>query len=132
MNERGQLSVDFLFATFILLVVVGSMVAIISQTTDTTTSSTFARADSLSHTIARSINEVYTNGPGNAINITLPGDFNYTVEIVAGYVKVNFNGKSSMVAFIPTASKVNLVTMHPNETYTIYNDNETITFTKIT
>ena len=129
MDQKGILTVDFLLATLLLLIATASIVAFISQSIDATESTELSKAKALSDTVTRSINSVYTDGNGRYISLTLPGDFDYTLVVSGSLVKVNFKGKVAESNMIP--EDIAEKTMKPNETWNITNNNNVISFTKI-
>ena len=94
-------------------------------------------AKAIGENVAGTINSVYTNGNGHYTTINLKGDLNYTLMVndvainSSATVAVIYNNKITTSNLIPKSSDVNQVTMRPNETYKIYNDNGVIKFSKL-
>ncbi len=127
MDDGGVLFTDFILATLISLIIISALLGFANTSIDTAKSTEFSKAKMVGETVARSINMVYIQGPGDELNITLPGDFNYNITIgnINGKaaVVVNYNNGKSISYLIPDANKISSSTMQPNETYNIRNEN---------
>lgn len=146
MDQKGQASVDLLFATFLLFIIVSSVINVISSGADTASNAQFSKAKVLADNLSRSIDSVYSNGNGQYLIFSLPGDFNYTVMVnnpsISSNATVavsynNNNNKRAISNLIPSSANIadnygsNQITMAPNEKYNITNNNGNITFTKL-
>ncbi|BAW31249.1 MAG TPA: hypothetical protein PLO64_01730 [Methanothermobacter sp.] len=135
MDQRGVLSTDFLLATLILLIIISGIIGFISTGIDSAKSTEFAKAKMVGENVARSINMVYEQGPGDELNITLPGDFNYEIKIMnlngKAAVVVKYNNRESISYLIPKANNIDTITMKPNETYNICNEDGNIKIRKV-
>lgn len=135
MDEKGQLSADFIFAIFIFLIVAASIVGIASNNIGIAENSEFSKAKVLADDVSRTINAVYSNGYGHYTILKLPSDFNYTVEISSSGVFVDYNNEGNIVAESSIIPVNNLTapstTMNPGEVYNVTNNQGKITFTKI-
>lgn len=134
MDQRGVLSVDFLIATLILLITVSSLVVFATKGMDVGETTEFSKAKMIGENVARNINMVYAQGPGDQLNITLPGDFQYNITIQEmngkAIIVVKYKDKEAKTYLIPKADQINKITMYPNKTYTISNDNGIIKITQ--
>ena len=134
MDQRGILSVDFLIATLILLITVSSLVVFATKGMDVGETTEFSKAKMIGENVARNINMVYAQGPGDQLNITLPGDFQYNVTIQEmngkAIIVVKYKDKEAKTYLIPKANQIGKITMYPNNTYTISNDNGIIKITQ--
>jgi uncharacterized protein (UPF0333 family) len=137
MDNGGQLSADFLFATLILIIVVGALTNIVSSGIDTANNAQLSEAKAIGENVAEAINSAYTNGEGHYIIVNLNGDLNYILMINNGSISSNatvavqFNNKTMISYLIPKSANVNQITMKPNETYRINNTNGLVTFSKL-
>jgi len=138
MDQRGVISTDFLLATLILIIIISGIVGFVDTGIDSAKSTEFAKAKIVGENVARSIDMVYGQGPGDQLNITLPGDFNYKIEIrnINGKaaVVVKYNNKESISYLIPNPNKIDNidnVIMNPNGTYNICNENGIIKIGKV-
>lgn len=137
MDKGGQLSADFLFAFLILLIIISAIIGIVSSGIGTANNAQLAEAKAIGENIAESINSVYTNGQGHYLIVKLPGDISYNLMVnnptinSSATVAVQYNNKTAVSYLIPKSSEVDEVTMKPNETYKIYNDNGVIKFNKL-
>ncbi|MBC7119043.1 MAG: hypothetical protein H5T36_01190 [Methanobacteriaceae archaeon] len=134
MDQRGVLSVDFLIATLILLITVSSLVVFATKGMDVGETTEFSKAKMIGENVARNINMVYAQGPGDQLKITLPGDFQYNITIQEmngkAIIVVKYKDKEAKTYLIPKADQINKITMYPNKTYTISNDNGIIKITQ--
>lgn len=134
MDQRGVLSVDFLIATLILLITVSSLVVFATKGMDVGETTEFSKAKMIGENVARNINMVYAQGPGDQLNITLPGDFQYNITIQEmngkAIIVVKYKDKEAKTYLIPKADQIDKITMYPNMTYTISNDNGIIKITQ--
>ncbi|BDH79373.1 MAG TPA: hypothetical protein GXX31_01785 [Methanothermobacter sp.] len=135
MDDGGVLSTDFLLATLISLIIISALVGFANTSIDTAKSTEFSKAKMVGETVARSINMVYTQGPGDELNITLPGDFNYNITIKningKAAVVVNYNNRESISYLIFNTNKINEIPMLPNKTYNIRNEDNSIIIVEV-
>ncbi|WP_321211901.1 hypothetical protein [Methanothermobacter sp. DP] len=131
MDDAGVLSIDFLFATLIALIIIAGMVSIVDSELSRTQAGELGEARMMGERVVGAVNAAYTNGPGYAVNLTLTSDFPYTIEVRNGRVTVFYNSNTISLNLIP---KVNVTTtnMTPGFTYTVRNQNGTITITRLT
>lgn len=120
MDIGGQLSADFLFATLLLIIILGALTSIVSSGMDTANNAEFAKAKVLADSVSRSINSVYTNGEGQYLAFSFPKDFNYTVTINNNGVTVTYKGKNAASSLIP--KDINTITINPGESYNFTNN----------
>jgi len=128
-DNKGIATADLLFATLIFLIIAVGFVNMISSEMTKTNTSELGKARMLGERIAETINTVYINGNGYAINITLPTDYAFTARVdnTTRTLIITYNGKTTNMTLIPTSiSNVNMTT---GQRYIIKNQNGTITFT---
>jgi len=130
MDDGGVLSIDFLFATLIALIIIAGMVSIVDSELSRTQAGELGEARMMGERVAGAVNAAYTNGPGFAVNVTLPSDFPHTVEVRNGQVTVFYKDQRIKLSIIPKVD-VTTTNMTPGK-YTVRNQNGTITITRIT
>ena len=99
MDNGGQLSADFLFATLILIIIVAALTNIVSSGIDAANNSDFSKAKVLADSTSRSINSVYSNGYGQYLVFESPNDFNYTLTIDSNGVSVLYKDKTVFIIY---------------------------------
>jgi hypothetical protein len=100
LDENGQASVEFLFVTIIVLILIGSFSSIIANEQNQTSTGNLAQSRITGEMTAETINTVYTNGNGYSVNLTVPN--NMTLNVYSGYVIVNLTtGQNINISFIP-------------------------------
>ncbi|MEJ8542422.1 hypothetical protein U2150_02805 [Methanothermobacter wolfeii] len=129
MDDAGVLSIDFIFATLIALIIIAGMVSIVDSELSRTQTGELGEARMVGERVAGAVNAAYTNGPGFAANITIPSHLNCTVEVRNGEVRVFYGTYTVNLDIIP---KVNVTTtnMTPGK-YTVMNRNGTVIITRI-
>lgn len=124
MDSRGQLSADLIFATLLIIIIMGSLVTIIADRMETvTTTEELGNARMIAENVAEAVNKVYAGGNGHSLTITLPADINgqdYTVDVNANGVFVTINGKTGKA--YTAAKRITLASPMVNgQNYTITN-----------
>jgi uncharacterized protein (UPF0333 family) len=101
LDENGQASVEFLFITLVVLILIGSFTSIIANEQNQTSTGNLAQARITGEMAAETINTVYTNGIGYSVNLTVPS--NTSLNVYSGYVTVNLltTGQNINITFIP-------------------------------
>lgn len=132
MDQKGQISVDLLFATLILIIVVTSIVSISSSGIDVANGTEISKAKVLADDVSRSIDTVFSNGYGQYSVLQLPNvsndtttDFKYTyvIKVDSSGVTVTYMDKSIVSSIIPNNKLGNVpVPMSPGKKYNITND----------
>lgn len=133
MDQKGIATADLLFATLIAIVIMASMVATISNETSKSQSGDLGNVRIISEKVAESVNIVYTNGPGYALNLTLTNvstTSNYTITVDNDGVLANFTGKTIKINIIPKTN-VSTVTLNQGQKYMVQNINGSINITAI-
>ena len=131
MDSYGAVTVELIFATLIILIVAGGVVAIASERTDAAKEAEFGTARMLAENVAEAINKVYAGGSGHMTNITLPCSIgnrtNYHITVNSSGVYIRIDGKigkayiaSKKISSDEPPTNIN-VTMLPGNTYTICN-----------
>lgn len=133
MDEQGMLSVDLLFATFILVIIIGSTAMLISDRVDTVDESQrLVEARALAENVAGAIDQVYAGGEGQAIKIKMPQmlneDTNYRIRVNSSGVLVTTINRRGLAYVLPkkfSSNPKNLqsvtIIMYPSKEYTITN-----------
>jgi uncharacterized protein (UPF0333 family) len=129
LDENGQASVEFLFITLVVLIIIGGFVSLISNEQGQTSTGNIAQARITGEMVAETINTVYTNGAGYSVNLTVPNNMTLVINNPPGYVTVNsvfWNGlqytnlQNVSVKFIPW--NIQNGTLNTDTTYTVTNN----------
>jgi len=120
LDEDGSASVEFLFVTLVVLIIMGGFVSLVANEMGQTSTGNLAQARMTGETNAETINTVYTNGIGYSVNLTVPSNMNITINNPNGYVTVNSAGQSVSVKFIPLNVQNKTLT---SGTYTVTSTN---------
>jgi uncharacterized protein (UPF0333 family) len=120
LDEDGSASVEFLFVTLVVLIIMGGFVSLVANEMGQTSTGNLAQARMTGETTAETINTVYTNGIGYSVNLTVPSNMNITINNPNGYVTVNSAGQSVSVKFIPLNVQNKTLT---SGTYTVTSTN---------
>jgi hypothetical protein len=140
-DQGGQLTVDLLFATLIIIIAITSIVSITTTGIATANGSEISKAKVLSDDVARSVNTVISNGYGQYLVLELPGvsnttttdfKYNYAVKVDNSGVTVVYMGKNIESSIIPNNNLKSDQIMLPGEIYNISNDKGKINFKNIT
>lgn len=133
MDSRGVMTVDLIFATFLIIVVAGSIITIASDRIDTVSETgKVGNARMTAENIAGAINKVYSGGNGHSMTISLPADITgkkYYINVNSSGVYVNVDGMIGKAHITPKRiSGSNLlhetqIIMHNGANYTIKNVN---------
>lgn len=133
MDKGGSLSVDLLFASFIILIILVNTSNLISDRFDRVDESKeLAEARSLAENLAGTVNQVYAGGNGHKIRITLPNNLNknnhYHVKVNSSGVLVDLDGRKGLAFIIPEKISKNgkilessTITLSPGNTYQVIN-----------
>lgn len=123
MEEKGIMTVDFILATIIALIIISGVLSYTNLAIGTAQSAEQAKAKTMADELARAINKVYNSGDGHYLKFELPD--NYTASISGNKVTVTYitsNGRYSVSTFIIPSLNKDLVTNN----YTISNSNGAI------
>ena len=138
-DDKGQASAEFIFITFIVIVLVAGLVSLVGSNQAKTQVGDVGGARVMGEKIAETINTVYINGNGYSINMNLstlnqgmnssayPFAFSAAISnsTGSGVVTVTTSISSVNVNLIP--SKINgTLTLNNNNVYTVKNVNGTI------
>lgn len=132
LDENGQASVEFLFVTLVVLIILVGFVGLITNEQSQTSTGNLAQARMTGELAAETINTVYINGAGYSANLTVPSNMNIIINNPSGYVTVNMAGQSVSSKLIPI--NVQSKTLNNGTTYMVSNavgnnSNYFITFT---
>ena len=127
MDSQGQLSADLIFATLLIIIIMGSLVTIIADRMETvTTTEELGNARMIAENVAEAVNKVYAGGNGHSLIITLPADINgqnYNVTVSQNGVLININGKTGKA--YTAAKRITVNTgdglMHNGQSYNLTN-----------
>ncbi|HEY0196290.1 MAG TPA: hypothetical protein VGC02_01835 [Methanobacterium sp.] len=133
LDDRGFGSVEFLFVTLIVFIIIGGIVSLIGNELNQGQTTDLAEARVTGEKLAGTINTVYikgnsVNGNKYYVNITIPDDFDFTATITKGNITVLSNNQNITIKIIPL--NVSDFTMTSGHTYTVNNIDGTITFTQ--
>ncbi len=137
MEEKGIMTVDFILATIIALIILSGVLGFVNMGINTSKNAEQAKAKVVGDDLARNINKVFSNGNGDFLVYTLPNDFNYTVTVTDlnpnKRILVTYKNTTATImtltgniTFIPSVS-----TMLPGERYNITNVNGNIIIKKL-
>ena len=106
MDCFGSLSVDFIFATFMVLIMVGGMSnLVLDRFNMVDESKELVEARSLAEGISGSIDQVYAGGNGHYIKISTPPvigkNSNYRVMVNSSGVQVRLEGRRGLAYIVP-------------------------------
>jgi hypothetical protein len=133
MDTRGTLAIDLMFATFMILIMVGTMSFLaLDRFNMVDESQDLVEARSLADNIAGALNQAYAGGDGHLIEINMPAqinhDNNYIVYVNSSGVLVRSEGRRGFAYSIPekisasiTSLKSSTVTMFPSKKYIFIN-----------
>lgn len=138
-DNKGQASVEFIFITLIVIVIIGGLVSLIGSTTSQSQTGNVGGSRILGEKIAETINTVYINGNGYSIDLdlttmnqalsTTSNPFAFTANIKnttnGNFVTVSTGGTSVDVKLIP--KNINgIMNLNNNNVYHVTNVNGTI------
>ena len=132
MDSHGAVSVDFIFATLIILIISVGIIALATERMDATKEAELGSARILAEYVAEAINKAYSGGNGHMVNITLPSNINnrtnYSITVNSSGVYIRIDGRtgkayiaSKRITTNPTSPTDANITMYPNNTYYIRN-----------
>lgn len=135
MDRKGSLSVDLLFATFILLIIIGYTSTLISDRYNMVNDSReLVEARSLAESIAGAIDQVYAGGEGHTIKIKTPArinNYSYNVVVDSSGVLVKVGNRRGLAYLVPkkfssdpTSLKSSTITLLPGKEYFVMNKRE--------
>ena len=141
-DDKGQASAEFIFITFIVIVLVGGLVSLVGSNQAKTQAGDVGGARVMGEKIAETINTVYINGNGYSINMdlsTLNQGMNSAAYPFAFSAVISNSTGSGVVTVTTTISSVNVnlipskingtLTLNNNNVYTVKNVNGTIQIT---
>lgn len=126
MDQRGQLSVDLLFATLIILIIIASITSLVSSGILTANNAGLSQAKVIADDVANAINTNLNDGDGHYTQLSLPNiNQAYTVTINGNMVVVSYNGLNAtskiMTNNVVTAGTSNSPVLQNGSTYNISN-----------
>jgi uncharacterized membrane protein YraQ (UPF0718 family) len=105
MDDRGILSADFIFATLLIVIVIGSLVTIIADRMNTASQTEeLGKSRMTAESVAEAINKVYSGGTGHSATINLPSniaDKNYDIKVNSTGVYILIDGMIGKAYIVP-------------------------------
>lgn len=134
LDDRGFGSVEFIFVTLIVFIIIGGMISLVGNQMDQAQTGDLAKARITGEKIAGTINTVYTKGNsvnGNSYyaNISIPGDIDFNANITSSKITVTSYNEDIEIKIIPV--NVTDFTMTSGHSYTVNNTGGRITFTEL-
>jgi hypothetical protein len=131
MDSRGIITIDLIFASLILLVIVGGILSVVSERMDAVSSTDeLGNARMIGENTAEAINKAYNGGDGHAITLSLPAnisDKNYDIKVNSSGIFVLVDGMIGKSLINPKKISCSdkliesTVLMHGNHNYLIKN-----------
>ncbi|MBQ6099903.1 hypothetical protein [Methanobrevibacter sp.] len=125
MDNKGFISIEYLFTIFVILIISVSLLFFIQSTIE----SSFNIEDSVSHRlilddVSNSISQVNSNGEGYSKIIYLPSDKGY-YEITAenGKITIDYDGKKGEI-LLPLSNFDSKYKLHSGKSYTVTKNGE--------
>ncbi|MGZ7096722.1 MAG: hypothetical protein ACXVHU_09655 [Methanobacterium sp.] len=88
-DNRGIITVELIFASIIILIIIAGIISVISERMDAVTSTDeLGKARMTSENVAEAINKVYSGGNGQSITFNLPAN----ISDESYYIRVNSSG----------------------------------------
>jgi uncharacterized protein (UPF0333 family) len=119
MENKGTLSMEFLFKSIILLFICSGLVSVVSDRLDMVSNTEeLSEGRILVETIASSINEVYAAGNGQSKDISLPpvvGNSSYIIWVNSSGVYIEFSGMMGKADLYPMI----IINGYSNNSHTI-------------
>ena len=89
MDRRGIISVELIFASIIILIIIAGIISVISERMDAVASTDeLGKARMTAESVAEAINKVYSGGNGQSITFYMPAN----ISDESYYIKVNSSG----------------------------------------
>ena len=129
LDQRGFGSIEFIFVSLIVFLIIGGLVSIVGNEMNQTQTGDVAQARVTGEKIAETINTVYINGMGYNITLTVPTGMTVYVNNATGNVNVfsSSTGKNISVKLIP--KNVQSTTLNAGQVKSVvYSNNGTISF----
>lgn len=131
MDSRGIIASDLIFASILILMVIGSILTIVTERVDAVSKTEeTGKARIIAENIAEAINKVYSGGNGHSANISLPAnitDKNYEIKVNSSGVFVLIDGMIGKAHVAPKKFSNNdlfeekNIYMHNNRKYSLKN-----------
>ncbi len=135
LEKKGQISVEFLFITFIFLIIIIGMLTLVNEGIDKTPTGDLAKARVVGEKFASAINAVHVEGNGYSANFTIEGSrlkpgTTFTVNDATDTVDVTCNGETIKIQLVAKhLTNFNTISSSTDTVVTITNKNGTIEFT---
>lgn len=132
LDERGQGSVEFIFVTLIIFLIIGGFASIVSTETNQAQTGDIAQTRMTGEKIAEIINTVYINGIGYTISLTVPTNTVVYINSPNGSLTIYSTaaGKNITIKLIP--KNVQTTTLNGGNIYNVtYNSTGNITFNQL-
>jgi hypothetical protein len=96
MDSKGIITVELIFASFLILIIAVSILSVVSSRMDATSSTDeLGNARMTAENVAESINKVYSNGNGHTVTVSLPANIsnkNYGIKVNSSGIFVLIDG----------------------------------------
>ncbi len=124
MDQRGIMSVDLLFASLMMLIIIGYTATLASDRFDMVgESERLAEARNLAESIAGAINQAYAGGEGHCIRVKMPpslgNDSTYRVQVNSSGVLVMPKSRKGLAYTVP--KRISNIILNPSKEYLIMN-----------
>lgn len=141
-DEKGLATAELLFITLVALVIIAGSLSIINNEINISNSGDWGQVRVLGEKLAESVNTVYTNGNGYAINFTIPASSSSFPALSANMTNSSGTGniimylgspgspKNITIRLIPKSIQSSIILTN-NHNYLIKNNNGTIIVTQI-
>lgn len=126
LDEKGQMSVDLIFATLVAVIIIGSFISFVSNESHQNQTGNVGQARMQGEKIAEAVNTAYINGPGYRVDLAIPPspELMATVSNSTHSVTVTCSGQSVTVNLIPAS--IGDANLTSGSSYSITNNNGTI------
>lgn len=131
MDSRGIITIDLIFASLIILIIISGILSVVSLRMDTVSSTDeLGNGRMIAENVAEAINKVYNGGNGHSVTINLPASIsnkNYDIKVNSSGIFLLIGGMVGKSSINPKkisySDKLieNTVLMHCNHNYIIKN-----------
>jgi uncharacterized membrane protein len=131
MDDQGVITIELIFVTMMMLIVVASIITAISERMDAAAETReLGTARMIAESVSEAINKVYSCGNGHMLKVTLPPhieDKSYKITVNSGGVFIELDGMIGKAYIIPRKISDRVpptdseVVMQGNMNYTISN-----------
>jgi len=133
MDNQGIMTVDLIFATLLIVILIGSIITIISERMDASSQiEELGKARITAENVAEVINNVYSGGSGHSATINLPDNIagkDYYLNVNSSGVYITVDGMIGKACIAPkkfsasNSLRETQIIIHNGKGYTIKNVN---------